>query len=223
VRRQSGFSTCDPIADVYPLAMEDILKGYAAAATPAFVAAYDELSSEHIYEHVQDLFPAQSAKVVDIGAGTGRDAAWFAKASHSVLAVEPVAELREAGKALHPSANIDWLDDRLPELKNLKKYGPFDLVTLCAVWQHIPDEARTTAMLNLSDIIARDGLLVMSLRHGPGAAGRRVFPVSVEATIQSAEQCGLTLLRARDAQSVQAGNSAMGVSWTWLAFKHVSF
>ena len=201
--------------------MKDVLEGYATAATAGFIAAYDGLSSESIYEHVIDLFPSHNAKVADIGAGTGRDAAWFAQKGHDVLAVEPVRELREAGHALHTAANIKWLDDRLPHLSAALTWGTFDLVTLSAVWQHLTDEDRAIAMPRVAAMASPSGLLIMSLRHGPGAAGRRVFPVSSDKTIERAVACGLRLLRRQDANSVQAGNQAMGVSWTWLAFEKV--
>ena len=201
--------------------MQDVLKGYATAATAEFIAAYDGLSPESIYEHVIDLFPRHNAKVADIGAGTGRDAAWFAYKGHEVLAVEPVRELREAGQALHTAANIKWLDDRLPHLSAALTCGAFDLVTLSAVWQHLTDEDRAIAMPRLAAMIAPSGMLILSLRHGPGAASRRVFPVSSDTTIERALACGFRLLRRQDANSVQAGNQAMGVSWTWLAFEKV--
>jgi SAM-dependent methyltransferase len=201
--------------------MQSVLEGYAAAATPDFIAAYDGLSSESIYEPIVDLLPCRNAKVADIGAGTGRDAAWFADKGHEVLAVEPVRELREAGQALHSSMNIMWLDDRLPHLRAVRPCGSFDLVTLCAVWQHLPDKERTIAIPGLARIIAPGGLLVMSLRHGPGAPGRKVFPVSPDMTVEMAQACDLRLLRRQDSESVQAGNRAMGVSWTWLAFEKV--
>lgn len=201
--------------------MQDALIGYATAATPDFVAAYDGLSPESIYEHVIDLFPRGRAKIADIGAGTGRDAAWFAIDGHDVLAVEPVRELREAGKALHTSANIRWLDDRLPHLGAVRASGGFDLVTLCAVWQHLDDENRGIAIPRLASILAPSGRLVMSLRHGPGASGRTVFPISPDLTIELAKASGLDLLRRREADSVQAANQAMGVSWTWIVFERV--
>ncbi len=201
--------------------MQDILEGYATAATADFVAAYDGLSPEGIYEQVIDLFPSRNARVADIGAGTGRDAAWFASKGHDVLAVEPVCELREAGQSLHAAANTKWLDDRLPYLAAVWTFGTFDLVTLCAVWQHLTDRDQTIAMPRLTAMIAPNGMLIMSLPHGPGAASRRVFPVSSDITIDKAWACGLRLVRRRDANSVQAGNQAMGVSWTWLAFEKV--
>jgi SAM-dependent methyltransferase len=201
--------------------MQDVLEGYAAVATADFIAAYDALSPESIYEHVIDLFPNRRIKIADIGAGTGRDAAWFAAKGHDILAIEPVRELREAGQTLHPAANIKWLDDRLPHLDAMPTGGSFDLVTLCAVWQHLTDKDRAIAIARLATMIAPSGILIMSLRHGPGAIGRRVFPVSSDVTIEMADACGLHLLRRQDAISVQKGNQAMGVSWTWLAFEKV--
>lgn len=202
--------------------MQDVLEGYATAATADFISAYDQLLPEGIYEQVIDLFPARNAKIADIGAGTGRDAAWFAGKGHDVLAIEPVRKLREAGQTLHTAANIKWVDDRLPNLHSLPSHGTFDLVILCAVWQHLIDDDRAIAMPRLATIVAQNGILIMSLRHGPGAIGRRVFPVSSDITVKAARACGFRLLRKRDAASVQAGNRAMGVSWTWLAFRKVS-
>ena len=201
--------------------MQEVLEGYATAATADFIAAYEGLSPEGVYEHVIDLFPSRNSKVVDIGAGTGRDAAWFAAKGHDVLAVEPVRELREAGQALHSAKNIKWLDDRLPALGEVPSDATFDLVTLCAVWQHLSDEDRAIALPRLAAVAAPSGTLIMSLRHGPGAIGRRVFPVSSDITIEIASACGFRLIRRQDANSVQAGNRAMGVSWTWLAFEKV--
>jgi SAM-dependent methyltransferase len=201
--------------------MKSVLQGYAGAATPDLIAAYEGFSSESLYEPVADLFPCRKARIADIGSGTGRDAAWFADKGHEVLAVEPVRELREAGQALHSSRNILWLDDRLPHLRAVRPYGSFDLATLCGVWQHLPDEERKIATPSLARILAPGGVLVMSLRHGPGAQGRDVFPVSPDMTVEMAQACGLRLLRRQETDSIQAGNRAMGVSWTWLAFEKV--
>ena len=201
--------------------MQSILDGYAAAATPSFVAAYDALSPEVIYEHAIDLFPKTPSNVVDIGAGTGRDAAWFAEKGHQVLAVEPVRELREAGQVLHRSNRILWLDDRLPHLAGIQTGRHFDLVTLCAVWQHLPDKDRALAIPRIATLLAPEGQVVMSLRHGPGGKGRPVFPVSVETTIDAAAGCGLSLVRRREAESVQDSNRANGVVWTWLVLQNV--
>ena len=199
--------------------MNDILEGYAAAATPSLIARYDAVDPGELYAPVLDLLPRTPARVADIGAGTGRDAAWFARQGHVVLAVEPVAELREPGKSLHSAEAITWLDDRLPSLAKTQMHGPFGLVTLSGVWQHIDDAEREIAMAALGRMTVTDGLLVMSLRHGPGASGRRAFPVSPNDTIEAAGRSGFGLLRQTEARSIQPGNQAMGVRWTWLAFE----
>lgn len=199
--------------------MSDILDGYAAAATPALIARYEAFDPNELYASVLHLLPEKPARVADIGAGTGRDAAWFAQQGHDVLAVEPVNELREAGTTWHRDAKVRWLDDRLPGLEKAQTHGPFELVTLCGVWQHIDDAARQIAMVSLGRMVSDGGLLVMSLRHGPGAPGRRVFPVSVSETIEAAARSGLILSCRSEADSIQPGNRAMGVRWTWLAFK----
>lgn len=201
--------------------MDDILDGYAAAATPELIARFEALSSREVYAPILNLLPTTPVSVADIGAGTGRDAAWFAAQGHRVLAVEPVKELREAGMRLHDCPMIEWLDDWLPQLAETRVRGPFDLVMLSAVWQHLDDNARQLAMANLEQITASGAMVIMSLRHGPGAPGRRVFPVSPEETIDTAKRSGFELMLRSEADSVQAENQANGVRWTWLVLKKV--
>jgi protein-L-isoaspartate O-methyltransferase len=80
--------------------------------------------ADELYASVLDLLPETAVRVADIGAGTGMDAAWFARQGHEVLAVEPVKELREAGMALHQDNKIKWPDDRLPNLAKAQMDGP---------------------------------------------------------------------------------------------------
>lgn len=197
--------------------MDDVLAYYAASATPALIAGYDALPSAQIYASVLDLFPDRPARIADIGAGTGRDAAWLARLGHRVLAVEPVAEFREAGAALHGGA-IEWLDDQLPELGETERHGPFDLVLLCAVWHHLDTASRALAVRSLARMTAPDGRVILSLRHDPGAPGYGTFPAPPEETIDLACAAGFHLTRRAEADSVHAESRAKGVRWTWLVF-----
>lgn len=196
--------------------MEEATEGYAAEA-PELIDRFNALSSSVLFKPVIDLLPVSSVRVVDIGAGPGRDAAWLANMGHSVLAVEPVKQFRDAGMAIHSSPKIDWIDDRLPDLIETKRHGHFDLVLLSAVWQHLNDHKRLIAMRSLAELTTSGGLVIMSLRHGPGAPGRVIHPVVPRETIQSALSEGFTLLRQVEAASVQPANRRSGVRWTWLA------
>jgi SAM-dependent methyltransferase len=198
--------------------MNEIIDGYAAAATPELIARFDSIPVEEIYAPVLDLFPTQPCRIADIGAGTGRDSAWLAGLGHHLLAIEPVDALLCAGMALHDAPAIRWLKDALPALERVPAGLSFDLILLCAVWQHLDEDARGPAMRRLTELTAPGGTMIMSLRHGPGAANRPVFPVSPEQTIDDAERSGLRLLRRRRTESVQAENRANGVFWTWLVF-----
>jgi protein-L-isoaspartate O-methyltransferase len=89
----------------------------------------ESFSFADVHRQVRHLFPTEPCDVVDIGAGTGRDAAGFASLGHRVVAVEPIAELRTRAASLHPSQAIEWLDDSLPDLAHLIAHGrQFDVV-----------------------------------------------------------------------------------------------
>jgi SAM-dependent methyltransferase len=197
---------------------DDVLRGYASAATDLIVR-FERVSSAVLYEPVADLLPSSPSRILDIGAGTGRDAVWLASKGHEVIAVEPVDELRHAGMALHKTRRIEWSNDRLPHLHDLReRKWCFDRVLLSAVWQHLDDDERPVAMRSLSDLTARGGMLIMSLRHGPGEPSRRVYEARAEDTIDMALRAGFELIRQRRAESLQPANRAAGVHWTWLTF-----
>lgn len=167
------------------------IAGYGAHAA-ALAERYESLSFEHVHRGVRHLFPTEPSNVLDIGAGSGRDAAAFARSGHRVVAVEPTAELRSEGQRLHASLCIEWIDDHLPMLKILRQsHRRFDLILLTAVWMHLDEAERKAAMGTIAELLAEGGLVSMSLRHGPVPQGRRMFDVSADETIELGAQFGL--------------------------------
>ncbi|MBA5776768.1 class I SAM-dependent methyltransferase [Stappia sp. F7233] len=198
----------------------DILARYAVSAGD-LITRFEAITSEHHLSPVSDLLPVKSARIVDIGAGTGRDAAWLTGKGHHVTAVEPVDELRKAGMQLHPEEAISWINDCLPELVTLRRQQPFDLVLLSAVWHHLQNSERQAALRNLKNIAVQGGLLIISLRHGGKEHEGFVFPVSTDETIAMAERESFELLRQRQTGPMQERSRAAGVHWTWLVFRSV--
>ncbi len=196
----------------------DVLRGYADSSAE-LIPRFEAISSADLFKPVADILPGTPSRVADIGAGTGRDAAWLAQQGHDVLAVEPVDELRRAGMERHRSSTIRWLNDRLPDLSLLRQEPPFDLLIVNAVWQHLDDAERRVTIGVLADMTVPGGLLILSLRHGIGAPNRPVHPVHVEDTLDLATTAGFRLLRQRRTESMQAGNRTAGVYWTWLALR----
>ena len=151
------------------------------------------------------LIPTAPCLVLDIGSGTGRDAAALAAMGHRVVAVEPTAEMRMRNAALHPSRQIEWLDDSLPDLTHALGLGKqFDVVMMTTAWMHLDQQQRRRAMPGVASLVRAGGVMMMSLGHGPVPPGRRMFAVSAEETIGLARAAGLQLLMNQSAPSARA-------------------
>jgi len=166
-------------------------EGYAEQAEELF-KHYESLAALEVHRAVLHLIPQTPCRVLDIGSGTGRDAAWFADMGHRVVAVEPTDAMRLGAMSLHPSSRIEWLNDCLPDLTVLRSRSEvFELVMLTAVWMHLDANQRRRAMPNVCSQVAIEGTLIIKLRHGPVAPGRRMFEVSPEETIELARNYDL--------------------------------
>lgn len=191
-------------------------EGYAEEAD-ALLRQYESIRFADVHRQVLHLIPKAPSRVLDIGAGTGRDAAGFAALGHQVVAVEPTAELRRPAMVLHPSPLIEWVDDSLPELASVTgRSDRFDVAMLTAVWMHLDERQRLCAMPAVARLVRPGGVVIFSLRHGPVPAGRRMFEVSADETATLAGAEGLRLILKREGQDALLGRA--GVSWTRLAF-----
>ena len=78
-------------------------RGYDSAAKDLIIP-YELLAFEEVHAAWIDLIPQQSSDILDIGAGTGRDAAHLAFRGHRVMAVDPTPHLarllRRGGRLL---------------------------------------------------------------------------------------------------------------------------
>ncbi len=188
-------------------------EGYGESAAK-LVGPYQSIAFEDVHADVLHLLPTAPCRALDIGAGTGRDAAALAARGHDVTAVEPTPGLLDHSKALHSALPITWIDDSLPDLALVE--GGFDLVMLTAVWMHLDLDQRQRAMPRVAGLLAPGGVMPMRLRHGPVPEGRRMFDVSIEETAALAEACGLrTIHRGRRPGLF----GAPGVHWSVVVFR----
>jgi protein-L-isoaspartate O-methyltransferase len=191
-------------------------EGYTEQAD-AMVGPVEQIRFADLHRPILHLIPAAPCDVLDIGAGTGRDAAALAALGHRVLAAEPTDALRERAKALHPCPQIEWLDDSLPDLARVRARAQrFDLIMLTAVWMHLDCMQRQQAMPQLARLAAAGGIVSMTLRHGPVPAGRRMFDVTADETTALALEHSLRLTLRLDNQPSQFNRS--DVTWTRLVF-----
>lgn len=185
---------------------------------------YNAMDSEQVHRHWRDLLPTQPGLACDIGAGSGRDAAWLASQGWDVIAVEPCAELRALGEQYTNSqptkthlsyAGVTWLDDGLPELKTLRSLDQrFQLILMSAVWMHMPPAQHERAMRIVSELLAPGGLLVITLRHGPDEA-KRFHPVQADDVIRLAQDRALLNKRRARVNDLRQRD---GVEWDVVVF-----
>lgn len=83
---------------------------------------------------------------------------------------------------------------------------------------HLAQQERQKAMPNVAALLKADGVLLMSLRHVPVPANRRMLQVSAEETILLAEREGLRNTLNIEVQSAQLINRQASVTGSWLAF-----
>jgi protein-L-isoaspartate O-methyltransferase len=196
-------------------------EGYAEDAA-VLRGRYEEVIFSDVHAPVLRLMPQAPCCVLDIGAGTGRDAAALAELGNIITAVEPVDELRAAASALHPSPKITWIKDSLPDLAVVAAMNrQYDLVMLTAVWMHLDAEERERAMPVIAALMHDGGTMLMSLRHGPSNPNRRIFEASGGETVALGRRGGLDCVLCRNSASVGMLNRAAGVTWTHLAFVKV--
>jgi protein-L-isoaspartate O-methyltransferase len=186
-------------------------------ASDVLADQYESVTFAEVHRDVLHLFPAQPSRVLDIGAGTGRDAAVLSELGHTVIAVEPTAELRLHGQRLYPAHDIDWVDDHLPELATVRQRPDcYDLILLTAVWMHLDEQERVEAMKNLTGLLTPHGRIILLLRHGPVPAGRHMFDVSADEAIDLAATTGLNAIHRSERKDLHDRHD---VRWSHVALQ----
>jgi len=190
-------------------------QGYAEFAS---VLLGKRLDFDAVHAPYLHLLPSAPARVLDVGAGPGHDAAQLAQMGHEVVACEPTPALRVGAQALYASGRITWLDDGLPELRRVTALGlRYDFILMSGVWMHLNAAERQAALPRVAELLEPGGVWALSLRHGPVPPGRRMFQVSAEETVRLAAVSGLTVCVSVERGSLQPRNQQEGVTWTVLA------
>ena len=123
---------------------------------------------------------APEARILDVGAGSGRDLALLVSEGYRAYGVEPVAQMREQAIRFDPRLEPLLLDGALPDALPTGKAladlgGPFDGVLCSAVLQHLPRAELFDAVFALRRVLRRGGRALVSIpstRPGLDADGR---------------------------------------------------
>jgi SAM-dependent methyltransferase len=154
---------------------------------------YEGLTAEETHPKLFALLKGSvPLRVLDVGAGTGRDAAALAALGHRVTAVDPSTKMLRLARSLHADRDITWVADGLPTLG--KASGPYDLIVVSAVWMHVPPADRAKAFDRLMSLLAPKGRLYVTLRLGPAEPERAVWTVNAKEIANLAADRGLQIV-----------------------------
>ncbi|OEF24807.1 class I SAM-dependent methyltransferase [Vibrio rumoiensis] len=174
-----------------------------------FVDQYDSVTFESVHKSWQEYWPQSGYKILDIGAGSGRDSRWFVNQGCSVVAVEPCENLRQLGQKNSPSS-IQWVGDYLPDFTSAEALSrQFDLILLSAVWMHIPVGLRPASLKVLAKLLNAQGKIIVTLRHGDFDDGREGYGVSMKEIENLARQVGLMICHQSGSDDVLQRNSVI--------------
>lgn len=125
---------------------------------------------------VASFFPfafAKGERVLDIGAGTCRDAAVLLRLGIDVHAVEPSSGLRARAAVLHPELCGRVYDGALPGRLPPEVAGPYDGILASAVLMHIAEAELFDAAFAIRERLRAGGKLLVSIpaRRGDVPAG----------------------------------------------------
>lgn len=176
---------------------------------------YEATTFEQVHAGILDLLPPSGASVLDVGAGSGRDAAALAARGYRVTAVEPSRGLRDEAQHRHSDAAVEWFDDALPDLRMLEG-RQFAFILLSAVWMHLVPHDRLIAMRRLAELLEPGGRLAISIRRGAADPSRAIVGVTTAEVASAAAACKLHLVRELE---VADALGRADVAWSTLALE----
>ncbi|WP_284620648.1 methyltransferase domain-containing protein [Aquabacterium humicola] len=186
------------------------------------IAERYEAGASSIARHFSHAF-APGSRVLDVGAGSGRDLAQLHRSGFDAFGVEPVTELREGAIRHHPEL-LGRLEAGALPLDRPFDGSLFDGVVCSAVLMHVPEAELFDAALSLKRTLQVHGRLLMSLpavrddvgdKHRDGH-GRLFMPYRAEFLQLLFERLGFQMIgRWDDEDALGRG----GVRWFTLLFE----
>lgn len=181
----------------------------------AFARRYDGVTFESVHAGLADWLPAAGATVLDVGAGSGRDARALAARGFQVTAVEPSAAFRQMARE---DDRIVWIDDRLPGLSSLQaKDQRFAFILCSAVLMLVPPHELDPSFAAMAQLLGSGGILAINVRNPvPGEPAELAHPHSDDDILTAAGDAGLFVIK-RDMASDALGRE--GHFWRTFIFR----
>lgn len=120
-----------------------------------------------------DTLVQRGARIVDLGSGMGRIAAYLQGCGHRVLAAEPDPELVEQSRRTYP--DLEVLPAQILELT--ADLGPFDLVVCVGnVMTFVAEGTEAACLTRMRELLGPGGRILVGFHLAGGPSTARVYP-----------------------------------------------
>lgn len=157
--------------------------GFYSANADNLCEMYERADPSGVFPAVAAKYAARPAMghALDIGAGSGRDAAWLTRLGFMVTAIEPDPEMLARARALHPEVAA-WSAARLPDLDGFNApSGWFTLMVSNGVFMHLEPAERLQALRRLRPLLATEGEFHLNFRTvTPEDHAREMIDISID-------------------------------------------
>lgn len=179
-------------------------------------ARHASLSFDEVHADLLPWLPKSPARILDVGAGVGRDALSLAQLGYRVSAVEPSIAMREAGEHRTTGA-VDWMDDSLPCLSGpIAGATRYHFILCSAVLMHVRPGSLPASLSSMSALLAPTGRLAVTLRAPQSDDPSNVFfDHSDQALLDAAASAGLEVV----ASGRNADSFVRPLVWRWFVFQ----
>lgn len=161
-------------------------------STESHFARFEGFRFWDVHRSFLRFLPKPGDRCLDVGAGSGRDAAAMADRGLRVIAVEPNDALLRLARSQHVNHDVTWIQDALPSLsKIVQRNEKYDFILMSAVWMHLQPFERTPALATLSSLLSKQGYLGITLRVGNAEPERSIYEVSIQDLLSRALGFGL--------------------------------
>jgi SAM-dependent methyltransferase len=171
----------------------DALRHYESNADTLLIE-YEKVTFEQVHK---DLLPFLETPglALDVGSGSGRDAAYLAALGWTVVAAEPSQSLLRGARHLHRNERICWIQDRLPGLNHVAALNlSYDLVILSAIWIHLNSTEEAHATDTIAELCSNSALVSVTLKCGPNEPRRGFFQKDPTSVIELFSSRGMRLI-----------------------------
>lgn len=201
--------------------MDEKTQNYYAVNSKDVAERYDAVES-HMKKILGQAFFA-GMRVLDVGAGSGRDVNILLEMGCEAYGIEPCDELREVAVQKRPQLENRICSGQLPQLGQPFE-GGFDGVLCSAVLMHLTKAEMLDTAISLRDVLSENGKLLISVpieRDGldeehRDAQGRLFTPLSPDYLQLLFERVGFNLL---EKWITNDGLGRKGYSWYVLLFQ----